>query len=138
MAGLAAAGGVLAAADLDLEMLEAGAELGGEEEVEHLAPLGLGVVGQQARRGPRADGPDAFKDPARRSPVDLDRGRDGRASGAAATTRPRRPRTADRIRMVVLLVGTGHGDVSLRIDGGRAVPRFQDAGTVLSGVTSRH
>src|SRR5208282_1909291 len=32
VAGLAAAGGVLAAADLDLEVLEARAELGGEKE----------------------------------------------------------------------------------------------------------
>jgi hypothetical protein len=81
MAGLAAAGGILAAADLDLEVLEARAELGGEEEVEHLAALGLGVVGQEARRGSRANGPDPFKEPARRSPVDLDWGRAGRASG---------------------------------------------------------
>ena len=61
MGGLAAAGGVLAAADLHLEMLEPGAEFGLEQKVQDLAALRLGVVREQPRGGARADGADALE-----------------------------------------------------------------------------
>ena len=59
-AGFGAVGGIHVAADLDLQVLERRAELGLEEEIQDLAPLRLGVVDQQARRGPRAQRPLAF------------------------------------------------------------------------------
>ena len=49
MRRLAAAGGVLSAADLDLQVLEAGAEVGLEEEVQYVAAVGFGIVEEQAR-----------------------------------------------------------------------------------------
>ena len=45
VAGLGAAGGVHLAADFDFEMLEGCAEFWGEQQVEDLAALGLGVIG---------------------------------------------------------------------------------------------
>ena len=47
MRRLAAASGVLPAADLDLEVLEGGSKLGPEKEVEHVAAVGLGIVVEQ-------------------------------------------------------------------------------------------
>ena len=62
---LAAAGRVLAAADLHLQMLEAGAEIGLEEEVQHVAAIRFGIIEQQPRRRPGTHGPKAFKGPSR-------------------------------------------------------------------------
>ena len=73
MARLGALGRVDVAADFHLQMMQRGAEVRLEEEVEHLAALRLGIVEQQPRAGPRAQAADAFEGPARGSPVEGDR-----------------------------------------------------------------
>ena len=59
MARLGAVRALRVAADLDLEDVEGGAEVGGEEQVQNLAPLRLGVADEQPRgraaAGDRAD-----------------------------------------------------------------------------------
>ncbi len=61
MRRLASAGRVLPAADLDLQVLEGGAETGLKKEVEHVAAVGLGVVVKQPGGGAGADCPDALE-----------------------------------------------------------------------------
>ncbi len=80
--GFAAASGILATADLDLQMLEAGAEARLEEIIEDLAALRFRVVGKQPRGRARTDGPDTLEHAAGRRRIKRD---DFRGVGCAPT-----------------------------------------------------
>ena len=69
---LAAVGRVLSAADLHLQVLQGGAELGLEKEVEHFVALLRGIVDEVAGGGAGADAPNAFERPPRVAGVEHD------------------------------------------------------------------
>ena len=129
MGGFRAIGGVLVAADFDLQMLDVGAVVGFKEIVQDLAALGLRIVDQQSRRRAGADRAQPLVNPAaaRTGQGDVLRVRSGYGqrgdrlrrftdSGSAdPRNRPRRQQPVND----QLVGGRGHIDFAVG-DGGRA------------------